>query len=178
MELSPRTIHSYFRIICNNTYEDKRTRNVGHKRTRNFGHSLSQRYQKNRIQSTNRRINLPAAKKNEQSPDEEDHKKLIGEIDRLSCLFLYDDQDDKTFCGVLWKAVLAEILSVVAEAEDGIEVIFSKAVEGSSGSVQISSELRNKSSNREKSSCVIKAVTKTVPTTTMTNRTMDMTSIQ
>lgn len=56
-------------------------------------------------------------------------KKLLTEIERLLCLANGADQTDDGTYDVLWRAVEGEPWDLHAQTKDGIDFVFSKAVE-------------------------------------------------
>lgn len=74
--------------------------------------------------------------RNEEASDENAFKKLLAEIERLSCLANNANQTDDRICDVLLKAVEEEPWALHAQTKDGIELIFSKDFEGLLDSIE------------------------------------------
>lgn len=62
--------------------------------------------------------------------------KLQAEMKKLSFLPHDNDQADKVWCDILWKAIEAEPSVWNAQTKDGIEFVFSRTVEGIYDSIQ------------------------------------------
>lgn len=68
--------------------------------------------------------------RNEACNDEDAFRKLLAEMERLSCLAHGNDQSYASLCDVLWKAVEGQPWALHAQTKTGIEFVFDRAVEG------------------------------------------------
>lgn len=81
--------------------------------------------------------------------NDSDFKKLLADMERLSCLAHHNDQTDATLFDILWKAVDSEPWALQVQTKQGIALFFARAAQGISISILKHTTYKEKQSSHD-----------------------------